>query len=271
MGCLESPPRLQTLLEEGRRDELLGCFMREVAGLPPDQVELMRSLPALSLVASAGRALAQTRRHLPVRDRALATTRLRKGAHVARDTCAVVENERALGTSSERADRPLADSCPPEVCGKSRAPAGLNQLHRHDLVLAGPALNHRLSVANRLRRLLVLKIEQPETMAPLGWSTGPKTSANVAIQQVLPVGNVPLHHGGSRGLMSCDNVGRGGEGGKGMPFGGVSRTDLRLTTALLTSSSSALSSAESQSIAWRAPSWVTSSHRAQRGVSARAR
>ncbi len=87
---------------------------------------------------------------------------------------------------------------------------------------------------------------------------------NVAIQQVLPVGNVPLHHGGSRGLMSCQNVGRRGEGGRGMPFRGVSRTDLRLTTALLTSSSSALSSAESQSIAWRAPSWMTS-HRAQRG------
>jgi hypothetical protein len=95
---------------------------------------------------------------------------------------------------------------------------------------------------------------------------------NVAIQQVLPVGNVPLHHGGSRGLMSCDNVGRGGEGGRGMPFGGVSRTDLRLTTALLTSSSSASSSAESQSIAWRAPSWVTSSRTVRSaGVSARAR
>jgi hypothetical protein len=50
MGYLKSPPhvvdRLQILLEEGRRDELLGYFMREVAGLPPDQVELLRSLPA---------------------------------------------------------------------------------------------------------------------------------------------------------------------------------------------------------------------------------
>ena len=50
MGFLKSPPhvvdRLQTLLEEERRDELLGVFMQEVAGLPPDQVELMRSLPA---------------------------------------------------------------------------------------------------------------------------------------------------------------------------------------------------------------------------------
>jgi pimeloyl-ACP methyl ester carboxylesterase len=49
MGFLKSPPhvvdRLQTLLEEGRR-ELLGYFMQEVAGLPSDQVELMRSLPA---------------------------------------------------------------------------------------------------------------------------------------------------------------------------------------------------------------------------------
>ena len=50
MGFLKSPPhvvdRLQALLDEGRRDELLGYFMQEVAGLPPEQVELMRSLPA---------------------------------------------------------------------------------------------------------------------------------------------------------------------------------------------------------------------------------
>jgi pimeloyl-ACP methyl ester carboxylesterase len=50
MGYLKSPPhvvaRLQTLLEEGRRDELVGYFMQNVAGLSPDQVESMRSLPA---------------------------------------------------------------------------------------------------------------------------------------------------------------------------------------------------------------------------------
>jgi pimeloyl-ACP methyl ester carboxylesterase len=50
MGFLASPPhvvqRLETLLEEGKRDELVAFFMREVAGLPPDQVELLRSLPA---------------------------------------------------------------------------------------------------------------------------------------------------------------------------------------------------------------------------------
>src|SRR5688500_8690187 len=50
MGFLKSPPdvvqRLEDLLEAGDRDELVGFFMREVAGLPPDQVELLRSLPA---------------------------------------------------------------------------------------------------------------------------------------------------------------------------------------------------------------------------------
>jgi pimeloyl-ACP methyl ester carboxylesterase len=50
MGFLVSPPhvveQLQALLEAGRRDELLAFFMQEVAGLPTDQVELMRSLPA---------------------------------------------------------------------------------------------------------------------------------------------------------------------------------------------------------------------------------
>ena len=50
MGFLESPPhvvdRLQELLEQDRRDELVSFFMGEVAGLPPDQVELLRSKPA---------------------------------------------------------------------------------------------------------------------------------------------------------------------------------------------------------------------------------
>ena len=38
--------RLEALLDAGKRDELLAFFMREVAGLPGDQIELMRSLPA---------------------------------------------------------------------------------------------------------------------------------------------------------------------------------------------------------------------------------
>jgi pimeloyl-ACP methyl ester carboxylesterase len=50
MGFLKSPPevvdRLQVLLDEGKRDELVAFFMENVAGLPPEQVELLRSLPA---------------------------------------------------------------------------------------------------------------------------------------------------------------------------------------------------------------------------------
>jgi pimeloyl-ACP methyl ester carboxylesterase len=49
MGYLKSAPqvvdRLHTLLKEGRRDELLGYFMREVAGLPPDQVDAADTIP----------------------------------------------------------------------------------------------------------------------------------------------------------------------------------------------------------------------------------
>jgi pimeloyl-ACP methyl ester carboxylesterase len=50
MGFVEWPPevvdRLEALLEAGKLDELLTFFLGEVAGLPPDQIELMRSLPA---------------------------------------------------------------------------------------------------------------------------------------------------------------------------------------------------------------------------------
>jgi pimeloyl-ACP methyl ester carboxylesterase len=66
MGFLKSPPhvveRLQTLLEEGKRDELLGYFMEEVAGLPPDQVELMRSLPAWEARLDAADTIAREER-----------------------------------------------------------------------------------------------------------------------------------------------------------------------------------------------------------------
>lgn len=50
MGFLRSPPdvvqRLGALLEAGERDELVAYFMGKVAGLPPDQIEFLRSLPA---------------------------------------------------------------------------------------------------------------------------------------------------------------------------------------------------------------------------------
>ena len=66
MGYLKSAPhvvdRLHKLLEEGRRDELLGYFMREVAGLPPDQVELLRSLPAWEARLDAADTIAREER-----------------------------------------------------------------------------------------------------------------------------------------------------------------------------------------------------------------
>jgi len=50
MGFLKAPPhvveRLDALLEEDDRDELVAYFMQEVAGVPPDQLEMLRSLPA---------------------------------------------------------------------------------------------------------------------------------------------------------------------------------------------------------------------------------
>ena len=50
MGFLKTPPhvvaRLEELLAAGEQDELVGYFMREVAGLAPEQVDVLRSLPA---------------------------------------------------------------------------------------------------------------------------------------------------------------------------------------------------------------------------------
>jgi pimeloyl-ACP methyl ester carboxylesterase len=50
MGFLATPAKvvreLEALLEAGQRDELVRLFMREVAGLPPEQVEALRALPA---------------------------------------------------------------------------------------------------------------------------------------------------------------------------------------------------------------------------------
>jgi len=50
LGFVNAPPhvvaRLEELLGAGERDELVACFMREVAGLSPEQVEVLRSLPA---------------------------------------------------------------------------------------------------------------------------------------------------------------------------------------------------------------------------------
>jgi pimeloyl-ACP methyl ester carboxylesterase len=59
VGFVQTPPRvvdrLHALLDAGRRDELLALFMREVAGLPAEQIELLRSLPAWEArLAAAG-------------------------------------------------------------------------------------------------------------------------------------------------------------------------------------------------------------------------
>lgn len=59
MGFVAPPPsvvqRLETLLEASEHDELVAFFMLEVAGLSPDQVELLRSLPAWEArIAAAG-------------------------------------------------------------------------------------------------------------------------------------------------------------------------------------------------------------------------
>jgi pimeloyl-ACP methyl ester carboxylesterase len=45
--------RLEALLEEGDRDGVVATFMREVAGLPPETVESMRSQPAWQALVSA--------------------------------------------------------------------------------------------------------------------------------------------------------------------------------------------------------------------------
>jgi pimeloyl-ACP methyl ester carboxylesterase len=59
LGFLQTSPevvsRLEELLAAGERDALVALFLEEVAGLPPDQVELMRSLPAWEArIAAAG-------------------------------------------------------------------------------------------------------------------------------------------------------------------------------------------------------------------------
>jgi pimeloyl-ACP methyl ester carboxylesterase len=50
LGFVAAPPHvvaeLEALLQAGKRDELVAVFLRDVAGAPPEQIELMRSLPA---------------------------------------------------------------------------------------------------------------------------------------------------------------------------------------------------------------------------------
>lgn len=42
----ETAKRMQALLDAGDRDGVIAAFLQDVAGMPPEQVEMMRSLPA---------------------------------------------------------------------------------------------------------------------------------------------------------------------------------------------------------------------------------
>ena len=54
--------RLEALLAAGERDELVAAFMQQVAGVPPEQIELMRSLPAWQSRMAAAHTIAREQR-----------------------------------------------------------------------------------------------------------------------------------------------------------------------------------------------------------------
>jgi pimeloyl-ACP methyl ester carboxylesterase len=66
IGFLQTSPevvaRLRALLDAGEHDALLQLFMREVAGLPAEQVELLRSLPAWEARLAAARTIPREER-----------------------------------------------------------------------------------------------------------------------------------------------------------------------------------------------------------------
>jgi pimeloyl-ACP methyl ester carboxylesterase len=66
MGFLAAPAHvvqeLEALLRAGKRDELVAVFMRDVAGLPPEQVEVLRSLPAWEARIAAADTIPRERR-----------------------------------------------------------------------------------------------------------------------------------------------------------------------------------------------------------------
>ncbi len=66
LGFVKSPQQvvdqLDALLAAGEHDELVGAFMREVVGLPPDQVEHLRSLPAWKARVGAAGTIAREER-----------------------------------------------------------------------------------------------------------------------------------------------------------------------------------------------------------------
>ncbi len=69
LGFVSSPPEvvanLDALLESGEHDELVAAFMRDVAGLTPDQVEHLRSPPCVAGTPCGGGHDRTRRAHQP--------------------------------------------------------------------------------------------------------------------------------------------------------------------------------------------------------------
>jgi hypothetical protein len=108
-----------------------------------------------------------------------------------------------------------------------------------------------------------------DPMAPRGRSAGPKARATSRFNKFCESAtcrSITSVQPGS-GLVRTSAVAE--EGGLGNALRGSLSDRLRLTTGLLTSSLSASSSAEGQSIAWRAPAEVTMSRTARRAGSPR--
>lgn len=80
----------------------------------------------------------------------------------------------------------------------SGSSAGPGELHRHELVPAGSTRDRWVVVPYRPGGLLIVEIEQPEAPRVVWIEHWAERDRHVAIQKVLPVGDVPLHDLGLR-------------------------------------------------------------------------
>jgi hypothetical protein len=99
----------------------------------------------------------------------------------------------ATSTPPRRAGLPWSAS---SIAGRQTARP--DELHRHELVPARSTRDRRVVVAYRPGGLLVVEIEQPEAPRVLWMEHWAERDRHVAIQKVLPVGDVPLHDLGFR-------------------------------------------------------------------------